>query len=179
MKVTLLVRRRWIVLIVGLAPIILESCGHPSDKQLKADFRTHKQEFQILSQMAFAEDRDVIRIAPTSVCCKSGLQFTVSGDHEYGPAVITASRWRKYRELFAQAGVDAGIAIAVDHNQVFFFKSTDGGLGAGSIKGYVNSRGSLAPLLDSLDGIRTSECPSRSCKFYERLDGDWYLFYSM
>ena len=171
-----LLQEAWIALVGVSALSVCSSCGHPSDKQLKVEFHAHKAELEAVVQMAQGEESSLNRIADTWACCRVGLLHIYPSD---GSALgLSQARWKRYRQLFAQTKTDSGIAISADHSQVFFYRSSEGGMGAGSSKGYVYSRKSVAPLIESLDRFRESDCPDRTCMLYEELDKNWFLFFS-
>lgn len=119
----------------------------------------------------FLADKELGRVAP---------DFTRPEDPS--KAGVTAERIARYRKLLSAAGVASGIEGYDPKNQVWYHISSRGLSISGSSKGVVwRSTPPEAPelLVDDLDAFLAKTFPghSRSFTAYQRLEGNWYLYY--
>ena len=143
---------------------------HPSSAALIQQWRDHRKEFDETLQM-FLADKELGRVAP---------DFTRPEDPS--KAGVPAERVERYRKLLSAAGVASGIEGYGPKNQVWYHISSRGLSISGSSKGVVwRSAPPEAPdlLLDDLDAFLAKTFPghSRSFTAYQRLEGNWYLYY--
>ncbi len=144
--------------------------SHPNDENMTSVFRLKKSSFEELRGMA-ASDRHLVRIA---------IDFTRLENDWSWPRPpekigLTPERWERYRELFRETGIWAGIDKAADPDTIFFVASANGLVTGGSQKGYVFSTAALSPVSSSLDGpidYKTSRLR------FKTLGDGWYLYYS-
>mgnify|MGYP001568517297 FL=1 len=145
-------------------------CAHPSDATLIENFRLHRQEFEQLRTM-FLEDRKLGRIAPTFT--RSASFF--SGLPEPESPRVTEERLLRYRELFRQIGLSAGIE-GYDNKEHILFHASVRGLGiSGSGKGYSYEVSQPEPLVADLETYWSSD--GRSFTAYRYLEDHWYLYF--
>ena len=149
----------------------VSSCGeHPSSGTLIEQWRDHRKEFDEALQM-FLADKELGRVAP---------DFTRPEDPT--KVGVTAERIARYRQLLRSAGVASGIEGYAPKAQIWFHVSSRGLSISGSSKGIVWR--SAPPdqtdlLVEDLDAFLAKTFPGHPKSFtaYQRLEGDWYLYY--
>lgn len=154
-----------------LAAISLSSCGdHPSSATLIQQWRDHRQELEETLHM-FLADKELGRVAPTFT--RPEAPSTVG---------VSVERIARYRTLLKSAGISDGIE-GYGRKDDIWFRVSDRGLSiSGSAKGIVwCSKPPQSPkiLVDDLDGYLKKMFPGHHNSFtaYQRIDGNWYLYY--
>jgi hypothetical protein len=110
------------------------------------------------------EDRHVIRIAPDFTWLEGNMDWP-RPEEQLG---FSRERWMKYRQLFEEADVPAGISRS--DSEVFFLVESCGIVGSGRTNGYVHTTTTPSPILEDLGDLQTEGIG------YVPLEGDWYLF---
>ncbi len=165
----------FLLTVTATVAVIVSCCGsppnrsHPSDEELTSVFRLKKSSFEELRGMA-ASDRHLVRVTIDF----TRLEDDWSWPRPPGKIGLTPERWERYRELFRETGVWAGIKRATDPDTIFFVASAQGLATGGSEKGYAFSTAALSPVLSSLDG--RPDLKSNRLRFKPLGDG-WYLYY--
>lgn len=144
--------------------------NHPSDATLIGRFHQNRAAFDELRMMFLAEPT-LGRIAP---------DFTrpanfFSGRSQAESPVLTPKRRARYRELFQQLGLEAGVEGYDDKEHVFFHASTRGLGISGSSKGYAFCRSTPQIVVVDLDSYRPRGV--RSFTAFRSIGENWYLYF--
>ena len=164
-------RNHYVRAVLLLVVFAVSGCGeHPSSATLIQQWRDHRKEFDETLQM-FLADTALGRVAP---------DFTRPED----PTTIGVrpERIARYRQLLRSAGVASGIEGYAPKNMVWYRVSDRGLSISGSSKGIIwrsETPGAPDLLLDDLDAFLAKTFPGhhRSFTAYQRLEGNWYLYY--
>jgi hypothetical protein len=121
------------------------------------------------------QDSTVIRIAP---------DFTWLAKNWVWPRPasqlgFSQARWNRYRELFRRLGLQHGLErerLVDSSPAVFLWAFGLGAMDHGSRKGYLFTRGSVAPLLPSLDrNVSAAAGGAEHGTAYRAVGAGWYL----
>jgi hypothetical protein len=158
---------------LGLIPLValLVGCDgagdHPSSAKLLQQWHDHRAELQQLVT-DFQKDKALNRVAP---------DFTRPDD----PSTVGVSpaRIADYRERLQKAEVSRGIEGYGDKDAITFIVSALGLSVSGSGKGIAYLEGDPEILVPDLDAYVSKALAdhSRSFTAYQRLEGNWYLYY--
>lgn len=143
----------------------------PTDETLDANFRAHRASLESLLEMSRA-DRGVIRIANDFTWLDTDSSWSRPEDR-WG---ISLARWDQYRQLFREAGLRSGILQDHEDGITYFLFWTRGLMTNGTSKGYAYSENDLTPIVSSLDDHES--WPKGKRVLFQKLDGNWYLFWS-
>jgi hypothetical protein len=141
------------------------SCPHPSDASLRAQFKSHKAEFNQLARMA-QENTCIVRI---------DFDWTSPDESSLARCGVTTERLREYRSLLKAVGAQSGLYLRQNRGEIGFIMSAYGlaVTGSGSSKGIV---------LRTHATITTEE-DSCTCEFdatdqaesFRPIEGNWYI----
>lgn len=146
------------VLVIGVG-----GCCLPSEDALARKFHRNRATLETILAMA-QEDQDVIRIAPDFTWLAGEMSWP-RPEEQLG---FSRERWQRYRQLFEEAGVPAGVSRR--DTKVFFLVESCGIVGSGRTNGYVHAATPPSPILEDLDELQAEGIG------YVPLEGDWYLF---
>ena len=158
-----------IALIGGLRQITAECAALPSDKSMIDNFERHRVVFDRVIHMALTEKQ--VRQVTENYPDERALWDTD----------LSEMRLRKYRDLFAEAGLRHGF-FRTGSAQETLFRCWRAGWplsenGRDQSKGYAylpKPPDALSPDLD-----RFSDRRDWASRAYRRLDGNWYLYYDV
>ena len=158
-------------LLLLLPAAILSSCDwadeHPSSASLQKQWGDHRADLEKLVTMIKA-DKALQRVAP---------DFT--RPENLTSAGIDAKRLDEYRRLFKHTGVKNGIESYGEKDMVWFHVSSLGLSVSGSGKGIAYVEGEPEGIMPDLDAhiLKAHKERARSFTAFQRLEGDWYLYY--
>jgi hypothetical protein len=162
-------RGRWLLVVVANALLAACTSHHPSDAEMRQRVVEQRQQFDSLRALAHADAPALSAVAPTWYRTRQGADSTVAS------TLLPEERWRTYRRLFSQLGLENGVDM--DTTGVTFRVSDLGITGAGSSKGVVffahpREGISLCASLDSLPD--TTSADHGAC--YRELGEGWFLY---
>jgi hypothetical protein len=145
----------------------------PSDAKLESNLKKNAAVFSKLVQMS-NEDTNVIRIAFNF----TRLETNWAWPRPESQPGFSTERWRAYRKLFPQAGLESGLDRDSNSNgaAIFLTAASKGMTFRGSSKGYVYSTGPLSPIVESLDGLESQPAASKHGTIYKKVHDHWHLF---
>jgi len=136
---------------------------HQPDRQMIANFQTHKTEFEYLRQMV-TEDKWLTRVDD---------DWTEPRDPQ--TIGILPDRIAKYRRIFHQLGIPRGISATAGRDRIEFIASSQGWVASGSSKSYVYLAKRPDEVLDDLDSLSSLQKPFGIG--YKHIEGNWYLYF--
>jgi len=146
-------------------PRLLDQFIHPphlSDRDLIANFHRHHAEFEQLRDMIL-RDKGLLRV--TSDLTWPEDPQTIG---------IPSSRIAEYRGLLKKLGIQGGIAVSSDQENIELTTSFRGFITHGSQKGYLyTSESTPKYLVAGLDRFSQSGVGGG----WVHVDGNWYLFF--
>jgi hypothetical protein len=144
--------------------------NHPSDAVLIERFNHKRAAFDELHMM-FLADSSLGRIAPNFT--RPANFFSGRPQAETPP--LLPKRRARYRELFRDLGLKAGVEGYDGKEQVFFHASTRGLGISGSSKGYAFCRSTPQIVVVDLDSYRPRGV--RSFTAFRSIGQNWYLYF--
>jgi len=149
--------------------ILWSGCGHPSDEHLVELFHERRHVFEELKRMS-DDDAGLVRIDAGFYSRRFGKTFNEPSSY------LAGNRWTRYRALFRQVDLDAGLRRAgVD--SVEFLVSCVGPLTSGHCKGIAYSEHDDLPLRASLDGAVMDRDIRQPGIAYRKIEDNWYVFF--
>ena len=127
----------------------------------------------------FLEDKSLGRVASDFTRTSNFFEKCEEPNSWSGKEIeVTAERLAKYRKIFNNLGLSAGIEGYCEKNRVFLHASTKGLSVTGSTKGYAYLK--KAPenpdkLVDNLDNYWSPD--GKSFRAFRHIEGNWYLYF--
>jgi len=135
---------------------LIHGRDHVSDQHLVDNLARDKNKYEQLIRM-FRDDAPIRVVHPTFV---------------EPVGIISSERWDKYKALFEELQLDAGMR-SWEGKEIWFISTAQGLVTGGSSKGYMYQPVLAKPEFHSLDRI-PADLPS-NVRGYRKIDEDWYI----
>jgi hypothetical protein len=151
---------------VAIAAMLCFGCYNPSDRELADKFKRNRVAFEQLVAM-IDSDKKVMRVAIDSFDVIAPNGQRISSDNPESACILSAERFKQYRELLRKASVEA---VSSNERGEVHFSAASGGLAvSGWSAGYAFCNTPPSPIVDDF-----KDAPAWGF-VYVPIDKGWYM----